>query len=152
MLESSVKEEIFHLTSKEANVTETDISTGQTSLWLEGWRWQVPVGQSIIFLPSHTFSLFAKDIATSELTIDDLFRIVVKDASQQDAKQILGSVRYTALRSFQDKNLIRHLDLSKPLIVNEDQWIVIEGYMAISLDVSLSWFDLTCQRIRHAIL
>ena len=150
-VQNPIKEELLHLSSIETGVTGTDISANQTSLWLQGWRYQVPVGQSLVFLPSSVFSIYGKDIATAELTIADKIRIRVEDASHLDSKIILGPCRYTQVSEFTDRDLIKHFDLVKPLIVKESEWVIVEGYMAVSLDVSACWWDMTCQRIRHAI-
>ena len=145
------KEELYHLTQAETGVTGTDITANQTSLWLQGWRYQIPVGTVLVLLPSSRFSIYAKDLATAELTVADKFRILVKDPAQHDTAFILGDARYTQLTEFQDRAKVKHLDVSGPVVVKEDWWIVIEGYVAVSLDVSESWFDLACQRIRGAI-
>lgn len=145
------KEEQFHLTQVETGVTGTDITTSQTGLWLQGWRYQVPVGTVLVLLPTSTFSIYAKDIATAELTVADKFRILVMDPSRKDSKLVMGDARYTQVNEFQDRKKIKRLDIQRPVVVKENEWIVIEGYMAVSLDVSACWFDLSCQRVRQAI-
>ena len=149
--QNPVKEEVFYLTSEESGVTGTDISTGQTSLWLQGWRFQVPVGQSLILLPSDTFSIYGEDQTDTELTVADKLRIRVEDPSHADSKLVLGPAIYDQVKEFQDRDLIKHLDLVKPLIVKENSWIIIEVYAAVSLDESDCHWILTCQRVRHAI-
>lgn len=145
---TKITDEVFQLTDSETDVTATDISTGQTSLWLQGWRFQVPVDQEYVFTPEDTFSIYAKDLATAELTVADILRIRVEDPSHTDSKLIIGPLRYTQLDDFTDADLIAHLDLSRPLIVKAGHWIIIEVYCAVSLDESACYWALTCRRIR----
>ena len=140
-IENLIKEEVFHLTQLETGITATDISANQISLWLQGWRFQVPVGQSLVFLPSDVFAIYAEDLTLTECLVADKFRILIKDASQLDAKLILGPCRYTQISAFTDRNLIKHLDISRTIIAKENEWVVIEGYMAVSLDVSEFYWD-----------
>ena len=151
MVDTLIRGELFHLTDAETDVTSTDISTGQTSLWLQGWRWQVPIGISLAFRPEDTFAAYMKDIATAELTVADIIRISIEDASNSDRKQIGGPWRYTQIADFQDVTKLKHLDLSKPIIARENDFIIIEVYAAVSLDVSACYWDLTCERARTAI-
>lgn len=148
---TKIRDEVYSLNSEEVTWTETDISTGQTSLWLEGARYQVPVGQSIVFRPEDVFSFYGKDLAGSELTIADKVRILVKDPAKEDTKLILGPCRYTQVSEFQEDKLLKRMDIMQEYIAGENAWIIIEWYVAVSFDVSTCWWNLTCRRIRSAI-
>jgi len=148
---TKIRDEAYSLNSESVTWTETDIETTQTSLWLEGARYQVPVGESIVFRPDNTFSFYGKDKAGSELTVADKVRIVIRDSAQEDTKLILGPCRYTQVSEFQEDSLLKRLDILQEYIANEDAWIIIEWYVAVSLDISTCWWLLTCRRIRSAI-
>jgi len=148
---TKIRDEAYSLNSETVTWTETDISTGQTSLWLEGARYQVPVGQSIVFRPEDTFSFYGKDLAGSELTIADKVRIVVRDPAKEDTKLILGPCRYTQVKDFTEDSKLKRMDILQEYIANENDWIFIEWYASISLDISTCWWLLTCRRIRSAI-
>lgn len=153
MPDTKIREELFYLASTEAapDITETDISTNQTSLWLEGWRWQVPVGVTLVFKPEHYFACYMKTLATAEFTVADKIRIFITDSSRYDRKQILGPANYTECDDFTDAELLRHFDISQPVIAKEDDFIVIEVNAAVSLDASLCYWVMTCNRVRSAI-
>lgn len=151
MVDTLIRGEIFHLTDQETDVEGTDIATTQTGLWLQGWQWQVPVGISLAFRPEDTFAAYMKDIATAVFTVDDKLRISIEDANNSDRKLIGGPWRYTQFNDFQDVTKLKHLDLSKPIIARENDFIIIEVYAAVSLDVSASYWKLTCERVRSAI-
>jgi len=148
---TKLRDEVYSLNSEEVTWTETDIETTQTSKWLEGARYQVPVGQAIVFRPEDVFSFYGKDKAGSELTIADKVRILVKDPAQEDTKLILGPCRYMQVSEFQEDKLLKRLDIMQEYIANEGYWIIIEWYVAVSFDVSTCWWNLTCRRIRSAI-
>ena len=149
--DTQIRDELYQFESTNADLTETDISTGQTSLWLQGWRYQVPVGQSYVFEREHTFSFYGEDLTTTELTVADLFRIRVEDPSHTDSKLILGPLRYTQVAEFQDETKKAHFDVLQPVIAKENWFIIIEAYASISLDASLCYWTMTCNRIRSAI-
>ena len=151
MVDTLIRGELYHLTDQETDVDGTDISVNQTGLWLQGWKYQVPVGISLVFRPEDTFAAYMEDITTTELTVADRIRISIEDASNSDRKQIGGPWLYTQVSDFTDVNLLRHLDLSKPIVARENDFIIIEVYAAVSLDVSLCYWDLTCDRARSAI-
>jgi len=150
---TKIKEELYYLTSNESDITETDISTGQTGLWLQGWRWQVPVGIELVFLPEHYFGAYMEDDESPEVefTVSDKVRILIKDQSQLDAKLILGPCIYTQVKEFQDETKLKYLDISQPIIAKENDWIIIEVNAATSMDASDCYWVLTCNRVKHAI-
>lgn len=151
MLPGKIREEYYQITDSESGVTATDISANQTSLWLEGWRYQVPVGFNYVFKREHIFSAYLKDLAAAEFADTAKVRILVKDPSQNDAKVILQPTLYAQVKEWQQDSKLKHLDLTDYYVAKENYWIVIECYCTVSLDASECYWALACGRIRPAI-
>lgn len=82
----------------------------------------------------------------------DLIRIEVRDASELARKPLIDGVVYKAVTDFTDEELLYKLDINEPVEALAGSWIVILVKAKSPIDVSACYFDLTCNRVRHAII
>jgi len=151
---AKVIEEQFALKRTESGISEVDVSVATDEGLQEIWRYQVPVGHSIIFSREDTFSAYLENASSVEAAAGSLVDIVIADYAKQATKPLLNQVRYALVKEFQDVTKMAHLDVEvgKVIVVNEGEWVLIRGnILTATLDASDSYFSLTCRRIRNTI-
>jgi hypothetical protein len=80
------------------------------------------------------------------------FRIEVRDASENQRYPLINQTRYEQMNDFRDRTLRYYLPLNDPVIAKENMWVIIQSRPASGiLDVSASYFELSCRRIRKGI-
>lgn len=80
------------------------------------------------------------------------FRLEVRDASENQRYPLFSLARYQQLTEFQDKELRFMLPLNEPVIARERYWIVVQARPKAGVfDVSNSYFELECKRVRKAL-
>lgn len=80
----------------------------------------------------------------------DLFRIQIRDSSEESRRRILGPYRYRQVKEFQDVTKRATLSIGGEEVAKSGEWIVIEVLPKGGVvDVSQGYFQLEVQRIRE---
>lgn len=160
---NEVLQEPFSLTKGETGIVQTDglDAAALAAKYGEIFGYPVPVGIGLVILPGHTLSLKLWGDDTVEMPATTLVKVVVKDASKQDEKTILGPVLYHTLKEFVDKDKIAHFDIPGPVKIYENQYIAIEvagadvaatgGVDVTGCASGESYFEMAIARIRQAL-
>lgn len=135
-------------------------SAGVADTWTDIWKYQVPIGVSLIIKPEHTISIYLDHSTGSDemaATAAEWNRCMVKvekrDASGSDVRVICGPKIYRAFRNFTDKNRLAHFNVPpEGVIIGEREFFVIvvndsddtfaEGYC---------YFEARIAKVRKAI-
>lgn len=82
----------------------------------------------------------------------DMIKIETRDASEEGRALLLAPCQYSQVKEFQDVDKFTHFDIAEPAIVPEGHWIAIMGKSTAGvMDVSASYFKLSCKRVRHTL-
>lgn len=82
----------------------------------------------------------------------DLIRVEIRDASELARRPLIDGAMYSVVDDFTDIDSIYKLDIASPVEAPPGSWIVILVKAKSPVDVSEGYFDLTCNRVRHAII
>lgn len=145
--------EAFDLNQSVSGMSETDIAVSTGEGVQDIWKYQVPVGYSLIFTSEDVFSAYLETSAPAEAGAGSLVDIVIQDSSKQNTAPILNQVRYAQVKEFQDRNKLAHLDIpvGKESVAPEGSFVVVRGNINGTLDASDSYFSLSCKRVRRTL-
>jgi len=148
-------EETFKLTQSETGVTGTDITVAATEPMQVMWEYLVPVGHSLIFRSTDHLSAYLYDLTDSaECHATAIVDVVIQDSAKRNTRSVMDTTLYTRIKNFADPDYFTHLDLlsGEVAVAREGDRIQIRGNLAgDALDVSESYFELTCHRIRASM-
>lgn len=104
----------------------------------------------------------AGDVATGDqawihpdptaMDLVDLVRVEVRDASELARRPLIDGAMYDVVDDFTDKDSMYKFDIAEPVEAQPGCWVVILVKAKSPIDVSAGYFDLTCDRVRHAII
>ena len=120
-------EQPFRLYQRDPVVAYAD---GVIATWSDIWKYQVPVGVSLILKPNHTFACYLYESTTpGECTpTNTMVKIEKRDSSESDVMKTFLDL-YIACREFRDKSTMARLQVpAEGLIVNEREFLVISVY------------------------
>lgn len=123
MVKTAIQEP-FSLTKGETGVTSQDGLTASSEFGMI-YSYQVPIGQGLIILPGHTFSLYLEGADNSEMPATTRVKVVVKDSAKQEEKAILGPTMYQTLKEFQDRDKIARFNTPGAVKVYERQYLEV---------------------------
>ena len=155
-MKREVKHEAFTLTKGDSGVTSQDGLDASTE-WGKIWEYHIPVGIGLYILPGHTFSCYLHGDDNAQMPATTRVRVLLKDSAQQDVKTILGPVLYQTLKEFVDRDKIARFNVSEPIKVFEQQYIVVEtsgadvattGGVDQTGGASDSYFEMAISRVR----
>lgn len=128
------------------------VADGTADTWTDIWKYQVPVGVSLILKPEHTFSAYLEDAAAEVGSATCSVRIEKKDASESDTQIVYGPNLYIASKEFQDAKILAHLNVpASGIIVNEREYLVVTVLDDGAIDESDSYFELRIAKVRKAL-
>lgn len=130
-----------------------ELSDGTAGQYTDIWKYQVPVGVSLILKPEHTFSLYLEDTGPAQVGDSTCsVRIEKKDASQSAAQLLYGENLYLVSKEFQDVKILAHLAIPpEGIVVNEREYLVIAANDDTDIDESDSYFELRIAKVRKAL-
>ena len=143
----------FRLTSDDPVLTRAD---GVTSTWSDLWKYQVPIGTSLILKPEHTFAANLEWDTTTAGDATCQVRIEKRDASGSDVVKVFFDMYY-AVKEWQNQTKMAHLQVPPEcIIINEREFLVILGWeSAGALQAGavndVSYFELRIARVRKAL-
>jgi len=142
-------EQPFRLTQADPVISA---AAGVASTWSDIWKYQVPVGVSLILKPEHTFAANLEYDTTDCGALTCQVKIEKRDASESDVVRVFSDV-YTAVKEFQDKSKMATLQVpSEGLIVGEREYLVISAYeSAGTIAHGVSYFELRIAKVRKAL-
>jgi len=82
----------------------------------------------------------------------DRIKVEVREADELSKELLIDGAMYQQLTNFQDRELIYRFDINKEVVASDGKWIVIATQATAPIDVSGSYFDMTCDRQRQTIL
>lgn len=106
------------------------VADGVAATWSDIWKYQVPVGVSLILKPEHTFAAYLyESTAPGECTITNtMVKIEKRDSSESDVVKVFFDI-YKTCREFQNKSSMARLQVpNEGVIVNEREYLVISVY------------------------
>lgn len=155
-----VVEEFLELNRNISGMSETDIAVSTGEGLQELWKYQVPVGHSLVFKKSDHFATYLENSSSAEVAAGSLVDVAIMDANKQTFRTLLGQIRYAQARgsastflAFQDRDYFNHLDIQEgeAVVAEEGEFIVIRANCNATVDASDSYFILTCTRVRKTI-
>ncbi len=159
-IKRNIKSELFRLTPSETGITaSTDSEVENYALrytFAPIWKYQVPVGQEFIVLPTNVFGCYIEDdeAGAAEWRDEQQVRIECWDSGLK-RMVIAYAGRYVESKDMQDKDKMAKLDLlDQPLHLKSGDWIYICGYSPstiYTIDVSDSFFSMEINRVRQAL-
>ncbi len=159
-IQRNIKSELFRLTPSETGITaSTDSEVENYALrytFAPIWKYQVPVGQEFIVLPTNVFGCYIEDdeAGAAEWRDEQQVRIECWDSGLK-RMVIAYAGRYVESKDMQDKDKMAKLDLlDQPLHLKSGDWIYICGYSPstiYTIDVSDSFFSMEINRVRQAL-
>ena len=126
-------------------------SDGSANAWVTIWKFQVPAGIGFVLGPKDIFAAYIEDAAAEVGNNTCRVRIGIRDTSESDSKVIFGPVPYVSVKEFQDRRKTARLNISTPVQVFEEQFIVIDVYDDGVVDESDSAFMLEMHRTRQGL-
>lgn len=157
-----IKGELFRLTQQDATA-QTDAQVENYAVrysYAPVWKYQVPVGQEFIILPTYRLSIYLEnDESPTAAAWGDpqKVRVVAWDADEK-RMQVIYQGLYVGSKEEQDIELMATFDLlDKPLHLKAGDWIWIEGKCddgttaIYTIDVSDSRFSMEILRIRPGL-
>ena len=88
----------------------------------------------------------------TEMGNTDLVRVEVRDENELTKKVLINGALYSQVKEFQDRDKLYRLDINEEVRADGDDWLVILVRAFSPIDASPSYFALTCDRRRHAII
>lgn len=136
------------------------VANGTAATWSDIWKYQVPIGVSLIIKPEHTISIYLDHNAGSDEMGSAageygrcMVRVEKRDASGSDVKVLYGPKLYTASKQFVDKNRLAHFNVPpEGVIINEREYLVILVYDSTDAAVeAYCYFEARIAKVRKAL-
>lgn len=134
------------------------VADGVASTWSDIWKYQVPMGTSLIIKPEHTLSLYLAVASPTEIAASagdwntGMVRVEKRDASGSDVQILAGPRIYRAFREFQDQNLLAHFNVpAEGAIINEREYFVILAYDDGTISEAVCYFEARIAKVRKAL-
>lgn len=127
------------------------VANGVASTWSDVWKYQVPVGVSLIIKPHHTFAAYIDD--GSEVGAHTCsIRIEKRDASESDVLIVFGPKLYTSVKQFVDTNRMAKFNVPEEgIIINEREYLVVVIYDDGTVTESSCYFEMHIAKVRKAL-
>ena len=124
---------------------------GTANIWSQIWKFQVPAGQGMVLGPEDMFAVYLEDASAEVSNNTCRVRISVEDTSGNDSRVIFGPVVYIQVKEFQDRRKMARLRVPEPIIVHEEQFLILEVNDDGAIDESDSRFMLEMTRTRQGL-
>ena len=129
------------------------VADGVANTWSDIWKYQVPIGVTLILKPEHTFALY---LAVSGPTVvgDSTCQVKIekRDASDSDTIILYGPQLYINSKEFQAKQSMAHLQVaSDGVVINEREYLVIAAKDDGTISETVCYFELRIAKIRKAL-
>ena len=147
---TKIVEDPFRLYNGDPNITEAD---GVAATWSDVWKYQVPIGSTLILKPTNTLAAYLEDSSPAECGASTCeVRVEKRDSSESDVVIVFGSDLYITVKEFQEVPLMARLSVPEEgLLVNEREWLVIMVKDDATLDASDSYFEIRTAKIRKTL-
>lgn len=141
----------YPLTQIDPNVVARD---GRAGEWADIWRLQVPVGQTLICRPGHTFAAHLRDTTHAEVGMaTTMVKIEKRDPGENDILLIYGPDLYISVTEFQNEELKARLRVPMEGVeVSEREWLVISAMASTVISAADSYFELFIARRRPPVI
>lgn len=134
------------------------VADGVASTWSDIWKFQCPIGVSLIIKPEHTLSLYLAiagpaEVAVAAGTWDTCaVRVEKRDSSGSDVQVICGPRIYRAFRQFDDRNRLAHFNVpAEGVIISEREYFVILAYDDGTISEAVCYFEARIAKVRKAL-
>lgn len=119
---------------------------GLTVYWV---RARVSAYTSVSTQPTGDQAWIHPDPTAMENT--DRVRVEIRTPNELTRRPLIDGAIYSTVSEFQDRDKVYRLDIGGDVVAEGECWIVILVKAKSPIDVSACYFDLTCDRVRHAI-
>ena len=159
---TAIKEEKWEINIGTTGLSTTSLTPASGATPYVFHEYEVPVGVSLVFTAEDIFALYLYQAASAESGDEDPVDVVITDSSRQNIRPLLQQTEYRSC-AFYDLDtglvLLENEDLCHRDISPGDQIIAREGERiqirascgGAQIDGSVSYFRLTCKRIRHTL-
>jgi len=134
------------------------VADGVASTWSDIWKYQVPIGVSLIIKPEHTLSLYLAIAGPTEIAAADatyntgMVRVEKRDASGSDVQVICGPRIYRAFRQFSDRERLAHFNVpAEGVIIGEREYFVMLAYDDGTISETVCYFEARIAKVRKAL-
>ncbi len=134
------------------------VADGVASTWSDIWKYQCPVGLSLIIKPEHTLALFLAVAGPAEIAAaagtwnTGMVRVEKRDASGSDVQVIAGPRIYRSFRQFADQERLAHFNVpAEGVIINEREYFVILAYDDGTISETVCYFEARIAKVRKAL-
>lgn len=128
------------------------IADGTPSTWSDIWKYQVPVGTSLIIKPNHTFAAYIKDASAEVGESDCSIRIEKRDASESDVIILFGPKLYKSVKQFVPFQRMAHFSVPEEgVIINEREFLVVIAWDAATITEASCYFEMHIAKVRKAL-
>lgn len=106
------------------------VADGTAATWSDIWKYQVPVGTSLILKPNHTFAAYLWETThdTECTQHNTMVKIEKRDSSESAVEKVYADL-YKACIEFQDHDTMARLQVpAEGVIINEREFLVISVY------------------------
>ena len=130
-----------------------DVADGVASTWTAIWKYQVPVGVSLIIKPEHTFAAYIANAGPAEVGANDCsIRIEKRDSSESDKQIIFGPKLYLAVKQFTNVDRLAHFNVpSEGIIINEREILAIVVWDGVIVSETVCYFEAHIAKVRKAL-
>lgn len=144
-------EQKFRLTQADPVISGTD---GVADTWSDLFKYQVPVGMSLILKPNHTFACYL-DEGTGTTTVGDAdcsIRIEKRDASESDVEILFGPKLFKSCKNFTPYNRLARFSVPEGgVIINEREFLVIVALNPDVIEYPHCYFEMHIAKVRKAL-
>ncbi len=134
------------------------VADGVASTWSDIWKYQVPIGTSLVIKPEHTISMYLAIAGPAEIAAaagtwnTGMVRIEKRDASGSDVQILAGPRIYKAFRVFDEKPRLAHFNVpAGGVIINEREFFVILVYDDGTVSETVCYFEARIAKVRKAL-
>jgi len=137
--------EPYVITQEDDNITQAD---GTADELQDLFLYRVPKGMKIILRPDDALCVYVVETDASAAQNNALIKLELRDATATERTPLVQSTQYANFAGeFQDEDKLVHLDITKEIIVGEQEYIALQGKNPTPyLDKDTSYFELRCHR------
>ncbi len=150
-----IVEQPFKLNQADPVISAAD---GVANTWSDIWKYQVPVGMSLIIKRNHTFACYLDEGtgSTESGVADASVRIEKRDASESDVEIIFGPKLYTSVKQFTPFNRVAKFGVPEEgKIINEREYLVVvilnDAILTSASSSYYCYFEMQIAKVRKAL-
>lgn len=148
-------EQPFKLNQADPVISAAD---GVADTWSDIWKYQVPVGTSLILKRNHTFACYLDEgTGSTEAGAQEAsIRIEKRDASESDVEIVFGPKLYVSCKNFTPFNRVAKFNVpGEGTIINEREYLVVvilnDAILTSASTSYYCYFEMQIAKVRKAL-